>query len=241
MEIEVPVRLQLYLARCGIGSRRRCESYIESGLVRVNGRPVTTPGTKVTSRDTVVYRNRRVVPETHRRYLALDKPRGYLCTSSDPHGRPVASELFCRTYKERLFHVGRLDASTEGLIFYTNDGEFAKVVTHPASCIEKEYLIETPDQISEEVFRAFRRGVVYNGVRYKIDGFSVIGNHRVLIRLHEGKNREIRELFRSAGRRIDALKRVRIGIVRLATIPRGGFRELTVKEKDWFLKKRGGR
>jgi 23S rRNA pseudouridine2605 synthase len=230
-----PVRLQVFLARCGVGSRRKCEAYIEEGLVRIDGEKVTIPGTKVTGAEDITFRNRKVRLETHLRYVALNKPRGFVCTNSDPQGRPTAGSILEKAYRERLFHVGRLDVGSEGLIFYSNDGAFTKVVTHPAACIEKEYLVETPNRITDEIVSTFVQGVVYNGIRYKIDGYTIIGAHRIRLRLHEGKNRELRELFRSVGYRVGKLKRVRIGTVSLASLPAKGYRDLTMKEIAWFM------
>lgn len=229
------VRLQVYLARGGIGSRRRCETYIEQGLVSVDGMVVTTPGTKVTGEEQILFNGHEVTAEKKKRYLAVNKPRGYICTSDDPFGRPIASSLFAHAYKERMFHVGRLDIDSEGLILFTNDGAFSRIVTHPSSRIEKEYLVETPNRVSKDVFDGFVRGVTWEGVRYTIDSYTLLGNHRVMLRLHEGKKREIRELFRSAGCRVGRLKRVRIGIVSI-DVPVGAFRELTGTEVEWFMR-----
>lgn len=233
MALDSPVRLQAYLARCGIGSRRECDRLIEAGLVQVNGR-FPPLGEKVDGSEIITVREKRVFPQKTTRYIALNKPAGYICANADPYGRPLASELFANTIRERLFHVGRLDLLSEGLLFYTNDGAFARTVTHPSSRIEKEYLVESPGRIEAETLDLFCRGVEYQGVRYRIDGYTQKGAHQALIRLHEGKRREIRELFRSAGYQVRSLKRIRIGIVGLKGIESGGYRNLNQHEIEWF-------
>lgn len=235
MAADSSIRLQVFLARCGIGSRRQCETYIAEGVVSVDGEIVTTPGTKVTGKEVVTFRGKPVRPEGTHRYLALYKPKGYVCTNSDPEDRPTAVSLLEHRFSERLFHVGRLDLMSEGLMLFTNDGAFAQAVSHPSSCIEKEYLIETPDRVSEEILDRFTRGIVHKGVRYTIDGYRLDGAHRLTIRLHEGKNREIREIFEYARWRVTTLRRIRIGVVHLRTLRPTGFRELSRREVGWFL------
>lgn len=237
MASDRPIRLQVYLARCGVGSRRQCEALITGGLVRVDGRTVTKLGTKVSGTERIEFRGKPVEPESTLRYLAVNKPRGYVCTNSDPQGRPIAAELFSGKYSERLYHIGRLDLLSDGLVFYTNDGSFAAVVSHPSSCIEKEYLVETPDRITVDTLDRFVRGVTYCGVHYRIDGYTMHGARRVTLRLHEGKNREIRRLFEYADRRITRLTRTRIGVVTLASLGRRAFRELADHEVEWFTRK----
>ncbi len=235
MDNEPQIRLQLYLARCGVASRRACERLIEQGVVSVDGRIVTAPGTKVTGSERVSVRGRRVGLQTTKRYIALNKPRGYLCANSDSYGRSLASDLFRRHVAERLFHVGRLDLDSEGLIFFTNDGEFARIVTHPSSEIEKEYLVETCTPVERGDLDGFVRGVRIEGVRYRVDGYSLESPFRVRLRLHEGKNREVRHLFRSIGCRVRRLRRTRIGVVGIGALKPGAYRFLTRAEIRWFL------
>ncbi|MFO7849309.1 MAG: S4 domain-containing protein, partial [Spirochaetia bacterium] len=119
---DAPLRLQVYLARCGVGSRRTCERYIEKGRVRVNGVTVTTQGVKVTGEDLVCFDGHKVEPETTLRYIALHKPPRYISSSFDPEGRPLAVDLLYGSFEERLYNVGRLDFMSEGLLLFTNDG-----------------------------------------------------------------------------------------------------------------------
>ncbi len=232
------IRLQLFMARSGVGSRRKCEELIAEGFVKVNGKTVTTRGFKVSENDIVTYRGRVLRATKKRIYLALHKPALYICSSSDPEGRNLAIDLLKGEFPVRLYNVGRLDYLSTGLIFFTNDGTFAKIVSHPSSGIEKEYLVETKQKIDEEILESFLKGTWVEGVFYKIVSYSYKTPYKVKLVLNEGKNREIRRFFQSRNLKIKKLHRTRIGIVSLGKIPQGGYRFLTEKEVQWFLKKR---
>ncbi|MGA2977480.1 MAG: pseudouridine synthase [Spirochaetia bacterium] len=232
---ESSIRLQVYLARCGLGSRRSCETYIQHGRIMVNGAPVTRLGEKVSLKDVVTLDGRKVTPAKTRIYIALHKPPGYLCSNADPEGRPLARTLFSAAIKERLFHVGRLDFLSSGLILYTNDGEFAKVVSHPKAQIEKEYLVETGRAIEEDFLRRYSKGIKVGDVTYRCKSFILRSAHSALITLTEGKNRELRNVFTSRNIRLKRVHRVRIGPITLRGIPAGHFRRLTEREIRWFF------
>jgi 23S rRNA pseudouridine2605 synthase len=229
------IRLQVYLARCGVGSRRKCETFIQHGRVTVNGLPVTRMGTKVFLRDIVTLDGVKLAPSSRRVYLALHKPRGYLCANADPQGRPLASELFSAAVKERLFHVGRLDFLSTGLILYTNDGEFAKLLSHPRARIEKEYLVEAGRAIDDDLLRQYSKGIRVGEESYRCKSYVLRGSHSALITLTEGKNRELRNVFTSRNIRLKRVHRVRIGAVSLKGIAPGRFRRLTEREVRWFF------
>lgn len=229
------IRLQVYLARCGLGSRRSCEEYIRHGRITVNGVPVTQLGTKVSVGDTVTCDGRKVAPSAKKVYLAVHKPRGYICAASDPQGRPLVSELFSAAVKERLFHVGRLDFLSTGLILYTNDGEFSALVSHPRAEIEKEYLVETGRAIDDEFLHRYTKGIRVGDVLYRCKASTLRGPHSALITLTEGKNREIRNVFNSRNIRLKRVHRLRIGPVTLRGIAPGHFRRLTEREIRWFF------
>jgi 23S rRNA pseudouridine2605 synthase len=231
---QASVRLQVFLARCGVGSRRGCETLIESGRVAVNGAAVTRLGEKVSASDTVTVDGRRVSPSQNMVYLAVHKPRGYLCANADPEHRPLVKELFAGAVKERLFHVGRLDFLSTGLILYTNDGDFSRLVSHPGASIEKEYLVETGKAIEDELLRRYAKGIRVGDMTYRCKGYTLRGAHSASITLVEGKNREIRNVFASRNVRLKRVHRVRIGPVTLRGIPLGHFRRLTTREVDWF-------
>ncbi len=232
------LRLQLFMARSGVGSRRACEELIAEGFVKVNGKTVTERGIKVTDEDVVTYRGRVLRATRKRIYLALHKPPLYICSNSDPQGRNLAIDLLKGEFPVRLYNVGRLDYLSTGLIFFTNDGEFAKIVSHPSSGIEKEYLVEAKQEISDDILKSFLKGVWIEGIFYKIESYTFKTPYKVKLVLKEGKNREIRRFFQSRNLKIKKLHRIRIGTVLLGTLPQGGYRFLTEKEVHWFLKKR---
>ena len=229
------VRLQVYLARCGVGSRRHCDELIAEGRVSVNGATISRMGTKVQARDGVTVDGRPVKPSTGKIYIALHKPRGYLCANSDPDKRPLASQLFSSVIPTRLFHVGRLDFLSSGLILYTNDGEFSKIVTHPSSGIEKEYLVEAARPIEQQMLTQYEKGIQVGEERYRCKSCTLKGSRAALITLTAGKNREIRTVFTSRNIRLKRVHRVRIGPVHLKGIAPGHFRKLTEREVRWFL------
>jgi len=228
---QTSMRLQRYLAMCGIASRRKAEEFILEGRVKLNGDVVRVLGTKVVPGDVVKFDDRTVSPERVKLYIALNKPRGYICSSSDPDGRPKAIDLLSDAFNERIFSIGRLDFNTSGLLLFTNDGDFAKVVSHPSSQIEKEYLVETSEPIQDASLKDFKKGVMIDRVRYRILRYEQIGKQKVRIVLIEGKNREIRKLFESAGFYVKKIHRVRIGPVQLGNLRPGAYRLLSEREK----------
>jgi 23S rRNA pseudouridine2605 synthase len=229
------VRLQVYLARCGVASRRHCEELIAQGKVAVNGETVVRMGVRVQKGDAVTVDGRAVRPASRMIYLALHKPSGYLCANTDPQGRPLAGQLFAGAISARLFHVGRLDFLSSGLILYTNDGAFAKIVTHPGAEVEKEYLVEAARPIDEELLKQYMKGVQVGEERYRCKSFRLRGSRSALITLTAGKNREIRNVFASRNIRLKRVHRVRIGVLHLKGIAPGHFRRLTEREVRWFL------
>ena len=162
---------------------------------------------------------------------------GYICSNSDPQGRPLAVDLLKSTFSERLYNVGRLDFMSEGLIFFTNDGNFTKIVSHPSSEIEKDYRVLCHDAVAPHILKKWERGVNIDGTFYKIKTFRIVDTHEVILTLIEGKNREIRNLFKSDNIDIKRLIRERIGPVSIKGLSPGAHRLLTSEEVKWFLKK----
>lgn len=225
------IRLQVFLARCGLGSRRKCEEFIEAGRVTVNGKHVILPGTKVTPEvDAVTFDSREVKPMKKKLYFALHKPSGYICSNSSQDQRPLAISLFPTRYRQHLFQVGRLDYMTSGLIFFTNDGDFSSYLTHPSSKMEKEYEITTKKSIPEELLEDFKAGIRISGVMYKLKRYTRLSERRVRIVLTEGKNRELRKVFMSRNVSLKKIHRIRIGQIRLKGIQPGHFRSLKEEE-----------
>ncbi len=238
---EEAIRLQLFMARSGIGSRRACERLIVEGSVRVNGKTVSGQGIKVVPGvDEVVYKGRLINPTTKLFYIALYKPVRYMCTHQDPEGRPLAEDFIKGQFPVRLYNVGRLDFLSSGLIFFTNDGEFAKIVTHPSLEIEKEYIVETSRKLTTEILDQFKSGITIEGERYKISDYQMLSPVKASLILKEGKNREIRKLFTSRNVKVKRLHRVRIGPVTIANMHPGEFRMLKPKEIAWFMKQQKG-
>lgn len=224
------LRLQVYLARAGIASRRRAETYIQDGRVKVNGVLVTNLGSKVTMNDMVEFDNQQVFLETKKRYVLLNKPAGYVCSSSDEKNRPVASDLLKNTFQERLYNIGRLDMYSSGLLIFTNDGEYTQKLLHPSHSVEKEYRVQTSSPIPIELAQKFEKGVRIDTVFYKSRSCTCIDPYHAVIVLVEGKNREIRRVFDFFDVRIQSLERVRIGGLLLGDLQSGAFKEITSEE-----------
>ena len=230
------MRLQQYMARCGVASRRASEEIIISGRVTVNGELVTTLGTKVSAKDEVCVDGKKIALEETKRYIMLNKPAGYVCSSSDEKGRPIALDLLKEKYSERLFNVGRLDMFSCGLIIYTNDGDFAARLSHPSAELEKEYIVDTSTAMPRELADDFMKGVRIDGIFYKCIDARELNSHRMRIVLAEGKNREIRRVFESREVGIRSLMRIRIGCVGVGDLQYGQFRELSQDEVKALLK-----
>jgi 23S rRNA pseudouridine2605 synthase len=218
--------LQVYLAHAGVASRRAAEEIITAGRVSVNGVVVSGQGSKVLPGDTVLLDGKPVRTESRLVYLALNKPPGYICSSSDPQGRPLAIELLPGEIKERLYNVGRLDFMSCGLIFFTNDGAFAARLGHPRSGLEKEYVVEATGHIPDELIEAFEKGINIEGERYKALAVERLDSRSVRVVLIEGKNREIRRVFSHFHLHPMRLRRVRIGPVKLENLEEGKSRPL---------------
>jgi 23S rRNA pseudouridine2605 synthase len=238
-KVSEPLRVQVYLARCGIASRRHCDEFVREGRVRING-IVAELGAKVQEGDLVTLDRKIVRPESTKVYLAVNKPPGMLCANSDPQGRALVRDLL-EDVPERTFHVGRLDYQSSGLIFYTNDGDFAGIVSHPSSGIEKEYVVESSQPIPEERLLRYQQGLRVAGESYRLMRYRYKTPRKVALTLVEGKNREIRKVMIALGVRVKTIHRIRIGCVQVRGIPSGGYRRLSQKELRWFLERGTGR
>ena len=224
------LRLHVALANAGIASRRKCEEFIKNGRVKINGQVVTTPGTRIIPSDIVEFDGRIVSFKRHLHYIALYKPAGYLCAMSDDRGRPLAVDLLRSRFKERLYNVGRLDFASSGLIFFTNDGDFAEYVMHPSFGLDKEYLVETDNSIPLSFPDEFQSGIVSGTDVLRAENVKLLDTNRLSIILAEGKNREIRRALESAGLYVKRLIRVRIGPISLGSLREGDFCELNDSE-----------
>ena len=229
------VRLQVYMARAGVASRRAAEEIIAAGRVSVNGTTVDTQGSRVLPGDRVLMDGSELSQERRRVYIALNKPPRYICSSSDPQGRPLALDLLPGEFGERMYNVGRLDFLSCGLIFFTNDGDFAAKLGHPSSGIEKEYVVETTGNVPDELLRAFENGITIEGEHYRARAVGRIGSRCVRIVLIEGKNREIRRVFSHFRLHPFRLRRVRIGPVRLGDLAEGESRRIAYDELEALM------
>ena len=229
-DIKFPMRLQVYLAKSGIASRRKSEELILAGRVSVNGKRISDVGTKVFADDEVQFDDKLVKFETRKVYVLLNKPKAYLCAASDTFGRPLAVDLLKDFFTERLYNVGRLDLYSNGAIIFTNDGDFAQRLSHPSSEIEKEYFVETVYPFSDDVLQQFVSGVKVDGLMYTCKSAERLNKKKMRITLIEGKNREIRRVLNHFGIKIRQLTRIRIGSIRLGNLAPGKFRSLSDEE-----------
>lgn len=227
------MRLQKYLASCGVASRRRAEEMIAAGLVAVNGVTVREMGTQVSAGDVVAVEGRVVRPEGEKRCVMYHKPAGEVTTASDPEGRPTVLDRF-RDFPVRLFPVGRLDFDSEGLLLLTNDGDLAQRLMHPSHEVEKRYIARVSNEVSGIALRQLREGVMLDQRRtaparvrvLRRDPFST----DLMIALHEGRNRQVRRMVEAVGHEVVRLQRVGYGALELGDLPRGAWRDLTAEE-----------
>ncbi len=237
------IRLQKLLASAGVGSRRACEQLIAEGRVSIDGRGVAELGARVDPDSSVVrVDGKRVNLRADLRYLAMNKPRGVLTTMSDPHGRPCVGD-FVEQLPERLFHVGRLDADTEGLLILTNDGDFSHRLAHPSHGVVKRYIAEVSAPVDRSVAVRLLAGIELEDGPIRVDDFRVIDSSgdRTLVEvsLHEGRNHVVRRLLDAVGHPVNRLVRVAIGPVRLGDQRPGTLRELSGAELGELFAKIG--
>ncbi len=233
---ENKMRLQQFMAHCGVASRRACEQYILDGRVVVNGNVVQELGVKVSLTDEVLVDGKKIFLEENKRYVLLNKPEGYVCSLSDEKERQVAVDLIKNKYSERLYNVGRLDMYSQGAIIFTNDGNFAQKLSHPSAELEKEYIVETTRPLPSSLAADFMKGIRIDNVFYRCKKAVELNSHKICIILIEGKNREIRKVFESRDVGIKSLTRVRIGCVGLGNLKPGESRDLSGAEVNALLK-----
>lgn len=236
-----PVRLQVYMAKCGVGSRRHCEDLIARGHVMVNNKVIREMGVKVSEEDIVQVDGITLEPVDKRYYIALNKPRGYVCTNWDPNEDRYARDLVQIRDQGLLFNVGRLDKESNGLLLFTNDGEFANRVTHPRNKIEKEYLVRLDRRASVEDLRRAIDGLYIDMSKpYRIIRYDYLPRQKEYLKvtLTEGRNREIRKIFSFLGYEVKGLTRIRIGCVELGSLEPGQFRNLSRKEVEGLMEGR---
>ena len=232
MKIE-KVRLQKYMAECGVASRRKSEELIAGGFVKVNGRKASIGDQVIPKRDLVTVHGRRLEHKHAMRYIMLYKPRGYITTLSDEQDRRCVADLV-KDIPERVYPVGRLDRESEGMLFLTNDGNFANVLTHPSKHVPKTYRVTVRPGITDEQAARMSAGIELDGkptlpatvlVLEKQEGRAVLQ-----ITVQEGRNHLIRRMCEAVGLEVARLKRISIGPLKLGMLQPGHWRELKPAE-----------
>jgi len=228
------VRLQKVLAAAGLGSRRKCEEFITSGRVTVNGVVMDELGARVDPDADVIHVDGvRIAQASGHIVIALNKPRGVVTTMSDEHGRECVGD-YVKDFDERLFHIGRLDADTEGLLLLTNDGELGQRLGHPSYGIVKTYIAKLEGRVVKDTINAIIAGVAIDGTPVAVVGCRLVetGNKTTVVEIsiHEGRNRILRRLFDEVGHPVIDLVRTTIGPIALGNLKSGAVRQLVNKE-----------
>ncbi|MQW75337.1 pseudouridine synthase [Nocardioides sp. dk4132] len=236
------IRLQKLLAQSDVASRRKCEQLMLDGLVVVDGEVVTRLGTKVDPRTAVIHVDgKRLPPISEKVYLVLNKPRGVVSTMSDPEGRRTIADLVADR-PERLFHVGRLDTDTSGLLLLTNDGDFANRMAHPSYEVDKTYVAEVEGTISRATVKRLLDGVALEDGPVTVKRARLVGGNQkasgasiIELVIHEGRNRIVRRLLDEVGHPVRRLTRTAFGPVLLMGMKPGDIRELSREELGLLL------
>ena len=225
------MRINKFLAACGVASRRECDKLIESGAVKVNGQTALL-GTDVSDGDSVTV-NGNPVSVKKNEYYILNKPKGYICTVRDDKGRKTVLDLMPQGVG-RIYPVGRLDYDSEGLLILTTDGALAQHLTHPSNEVPKTYLVKIEGTITEAGLNPIRSGIDIGGYVTKKCKAHIVETNKEYTKIHvtvtEGKNREIRRMFEAIGKEVTLLKRIKIGEISLRGLDRGAYRKLSKEE-----------
>ncbi len=234
MALNPTIRLQKYLAECGLASRRKAELLISEGSVSVDGKIITEMGYKLDPElQEVRYRGELVRRKKKHTYILLNKPRGYVTTMSDPQGRPIVTSLI-KDLDVRVFPVGRLDIDTEGALILTDDGELAHKILHPSHESNKTYEVLVKGLVSRGKIKKLERGIEIDGRPTwpaKISKAVKQGPaSRLVITIHEGRKRQVRKMFEAVGHPVINLKRIAYGQLRLGSLPSGSYRYLSREE-----------
>ncbi len=229
------VRLNKYLADCGVGSRRECDRLIADGAVKINGR-VAQLGDAVDEGAHVTVHDKRIGDKQKNYYILLHKPKGYVTTVKDDLGRKTVMDLV--HVNARLYPVGRLDYDTEGLLILTNDGDLANRLTHPRNEINKTYVARISGQLTDAERIRLEKGVLIDGIKTAPARIKILSRDvhhtRCEITIHEGRNRQVKKMFETVGKEVEFLKRVAVGELRLGGLKRGEYRFLTEIEVEYL-------
>ena len=226
-------RLQKVIAASGIASRRKAEELIKEGKVKVNNKVITELGTKVSNKDTIEVDN-KILEKELKEYYLLNKPRGVITTTKDDKNRKIVTDYI--NTNVRIFPVGRLDYDTTGVLLLTNDGDFANIITHPKTNIEKVYLAKIKGILKKEEIDILKQGISLDGnivkaTKVKLKKVNKEPNTSMVeITIHEGKNHQVKRMFSEVGHLVDKLTRKRVGIFTTEGLKSGEYRKLTPKE-----------
>ena len=232
------MRINKFLASCGVASRRKAEDLIINGKVTVNGKVVVDLATVINENKDMITLDGTVLslPQQFEYYM-LNKPKGYVCSVSDDRGRKTVMDLL--KVKTRIYPVGRLDYDSEGMLILTNDGDLTQKLTHPSNRIEKKYMVKVEGILPEGELAVLRAGVVVDGEKFAKSRVKILEVRNNITKLEivicEGKNREIRRMMEAIGKTVVLLNRVQIGGLKLGGISRGEYRALKPNEVDMLL------
>ena len=228
-------RLQKYMARCGVASRRKCEEIILGGKVKVNGKTINELGTKVNPTiDKVEFEGNIILPEENKVYILLNKPEGYITSVKDEKDRKTVIDLV--NVEERIYPVGRLDYDTTGILILTNDGELANLIMHPKNKIDKVYIAKVKGLVNKEIAMKLSNGVFVDGKKtskahVKVKKYDKKSQTSVVeLTIHEGRNHQVKKMFEAVGFEVLKLKRERISFLDVSNLKSGEYRKLSIKE-----------
>ena len=229
------MRLNKYIATCGICSRRSAENYIICGKVKVNGKVVTNLSTKVDElNDKVEVLGKNISIEKKKVYIMLNKPKGFVTTNKEQFNRKCTLDLIKEP--QRVFPIGRLDMYTEGLLLFTNDGDFANKITHPKNKIEKVYVVKVDKNITKDMIYKLENGLDIGGYITKEAKVNLLKEREFEITISEGKNRQVRKMCEAVGLKVLELKRIKLGNIKLEDLQIGKYRFLTKNEIESIKK-----
>jgi len=225
---ENSIRLNKFLSNAGFTSRRKADEYIKQGLIKVNGQKITELGTRINPSDIVLFQDKPITFEKFE-YILLNKPKNYITTSHDPQNRKKAIDLVKNATTLKIFPVGRLDRNTSGLLLFTNDGALANNLMHPSKQVEKIYTVKLNQPLTKDDKEALMKGIQLEDGPAYFDAISFLANqnHRLLnVKLHSGKNRIIRRMFKSLGYHVENLERIVYAGLTKKKLPLGSWRKL---------------
>lgn len=222
------IRLNKYIAMCGVSSRRKADELIANGKIKVNGKVISELGFLVAGTEEILYEGKKIKLEENKKYYMINKPKGYVTTAKEQFNRKSVLDLI--SSNERIYPVGRLDMYSEGLLLLTNDGEFTNKITHPKKHIAKTYRVILNKNITEEMIQKLENGVDIGGYVTSKAEVNKLKDREIEITIYEGKNRQIRKMCEVVGTTVINLKRISIGKLKLGKLETGKYIELTDKD-----------